>query len=437
MRSKGFHYSFALLLSAGALGLSGCGGGGDGDSARLSQTVDASKTGVIETALAANDGYVHIKGSYQFNLIGKDSENKEINLNNKATWTLSDKTLGTVKNGLFTASGKVGSNLVLTASYAGIVKEQLINLSDANLDSITISHATGFVDVCKNTQFIAKATFKDGKDYEYPLTWAVDTASASLANFAVAAKPELSTHKAGEIKITASGKDNDDKTISSNELPFSISKTLSKLTLASSKDLSMRQGQTATITATGEYQNNTTAIITPNVNLTSGTTSALTVDKATGLITAVSGSQSGTDVTVTATCDETVQTLVVKVLKPEIKTMEIVGVNSETATESLSVSINNSITPRIKVTYADSTVAAEVYSANDVAWAIDTDAATYDTTNITIDAATGKLTVKENLSLVQSITLTISARIKASNGNTATGSDGKELRDTIQITINR
>lgn len=436
MRSKGIYFSFALLLSVGALGLTGC-GGGDGDSARLSQTVDAGKNGVIETAIAANDGYVHIKGSYQFNLIGKDKDGKETNLNNKATWTLSDKTLGSVKNGLFTASGKTGSNLVLTASYAGMAKEQLITLSDANLTGIAISHATGFVDVCKNTQFIAKATFNDGKDYEYPLTWTVDSASAALASFADATKSELSTKKSGEIKVTATGKDNDDKTVPSNELPFSISKTLTKLTLASNKDLSMRQGQTATVAVTAEYQNGTTASITPNASLISSNTSALTVNATTGVITAVSGSQSGTDVTLTATCDETVQTLTVKILKPDIKTMEIVSANSDTATESLSVSIGSSITPRIKVTYADSTVGPEIYNSNDVAWAIDNTSSEYDTSNISIDTATGKLTVDEDLSLTQSLTLTISARIKTSNGGTAVGSDGKELRDTIKITINR
>lgn len=436
MRFKGIHYSFALLLSVCALGLTGC-GGGDGDSARLSQTVDAGKNGVIETAIATNDGYVHIKGSFQFNLIGKDKDGKETNLNNKATWTLSDKTLGSIKNGLFTAAGKAGSNLTLTASYAGIVKEQPIILSDANLIGITITHTTGVVDVCKNTQFIAKASFNDGKDYEYPLTWTVDAASAALASFADATKPELSTKKSGEIKITATGKDNTDKAIPSNELPFSISQTLTKLTLASNKDLSMRQGQTATIAVTADYQNGTTASITPNASLISSNTSALTVNAATGLITAVSGSQSGTEVTLTATCDTTTETLKVKVLKPEIKTMEIVSANSETATESLSVSIGNSITPRIKVTYADSTVGSEIYNSTDVAWAIDNPSSEYDTSNIRIDTATGKLTVDEDLSLAQSLTLTISARIKTSSGGTATGSDGAELRDTIKITINR
>lgn len=436
MRSKGIHYSLALLLGVGALGLTAC-GGGDGDSARLSQTVDASKNGVIETAIAENDGYVHIKGSYQFHLIGKDQEGKTIDLNNKATWSLNDKTLGTVKNGLFTAAGKIGSNLILTASYAGIVKEQPITLSDANLTGITISHASGFVDVCKNTQFIAQATFSDGKNYDYPLTWAIDSASAALASFADATKAELTTKKSGEVKITATGKDNDDKTISSNELPFSISATLTKLTLTSNKEPSMRQGQTATVTATADYQNGTTAVITPNAALTSSNTAALTVNATTGLVTAVSGSQSGTDVNVNATCDTTTQALAFKVLKPEIQKMEIVSANSTTATESLSVSIGGTITPRIKVTYTDTTVAAEIYSSSDVEWEIDDASPPYDESNISINSATGELKIDEDLVLTQSLTLTIAARIKTSSGTTAVGSDGKDLRDTIQITINR
>jgi hypothetical protein len=165
----------------GAFSLSGC-GGGDGDSARVAQTVDASKNGVTNIALAdtSTDGYVHFNGKLQFNLIGTDNTGKKINLNNKATWTLSDKSLGSVKNGLFIAAGKMGTGLVLSAAYAGLpTQTQDIVLSDANLIAIAISHPTNTVDVCKNTTLASATTFSDGKNYDYTLTWALGDSSST------------------------------------------------------------------------------------------------------------------------------------------------------------------------------------------------------------------------------------------------------------------
>lgn len=434
MRFSRICRAFALLLSAGvALSLSGC-GGGDGDSAGLAQTVDASKNGIVKTAIAPNDGYVHIKGSFQFNLIGKDTDGKETNLNNKATWTLSDRSLGTVKNGLFTPAGTSGSSVILSASYAGIVKEQPIVLSDANLTGITISHETNVVDVCKNTRFIAKASFSDGKDYEYPLTWAIDNASALLASFADVNKPELSTRKSGEIKITATGKDNADQTITSNELNFSIASTITKLTLSSNTDLNMRQGQTATITVNADYQDGTSATITPNTSLESGNVSALTVNPATGLITAVMGSQSGTTVDLSATCDTLKETLKISILAPEIQSIEIIDPVNTTAITQLSVAVGGDIRPRVQATYSDTTLGTEIYNASDLEWSITS--IDYDDKNITIDKATGELKVKPELRLDQQLQLAVRARIKTSSGSTAVNKDGTELKDTIDILVN-
>ncbi len=72
MRSNGIHFSLALLASVGLFSLTGCGGGdGDGDSARLAQIADASKNTVTSIAIADNEQYVHYKGFYQFELLGK------------------------------------------------------------------------------------------------------------------------------------------------------------------------------------------------------------------------------------------------------------------------------------------------------------------------------------------------------------------------------
>ncbi|MDF3012503.1 MAG: hypothetical protein K0Q78_707 [Cellvibrio sp.] len=432
MRSKELTYSLVLL---GALGLGGC-GGGNGDSARVAQTVDASKTGVISVALADNEGSVHVSGNFQFNVIGTDKDGKQTNLNEQASWSLSDPSLGSIKNGFFTASGKVGA-LTLNVSYAGLTDSQNVTLTDANLVGITVEHESGSVDVCKNTQFTAKALFSDGKYYNYPLTWSlVDAASRELASFADETKADLSTKKNGAVKVVAKGKDNDAKVVTSPEFILDIDPTLVALTLTSDKSTDMNQGQTATATATAEYRSGDKVAITANAALKSSNETVMTVNPATGLITAVAGTRLGTEVNLTANCDETTSVLPLKVFKPEIRNMEIIAATGAlTSTESLQVRVGGEIDPRIKVNYADSGFDPEVYTGNDVAWKF-VETSGYDTAKITIDGASGLIKVDASLVQTVDLILTVEARITKIGGiNTEIGSDGNELKDTIKVTI--
>ena len=104
MRSKGIHLSLALIASIGVISLSGC-GGGDGDSARVAQTVDATKNTVTQIALTEDNITVHVQGSHQFKVNGLNAEGKVVaDLTGKASWELSDAKLGSIKNGLFEIS---------------------------------------------------------------------------------------------------------------------------------------------------------------------------------------------------------------------------------------------------------------------------------------------------------------------------------------------
>jgi hypothetical protein len=436
MRSKGLQVLSALMLGASALTLVSC-GSGDGDSARLSQTVDASKNGINSIAIANNDGSVHIKGSFQFNVIGKNAAGQETNLNNKASWKLSNSSLGSVKNGLFKAAGKTG-NLTLTVSYAGLSATQDIFLTDVNLNSITVSHPSGQIDVCKNTQFNAEALFNDGKVYDYPLTWKVaGSEPADIARFADANSPMLTTTKSGTVKVVASGVDNDEKVISSPEYNFTVLSTLTGLTLTSTRSLEMRQGQSATVTVTGAYQNGSTENITANASLISSNTGVLTVNQATGVITAASGSTNGTEVTLTASCDTTTERLIIKVLKPVLQKIEIIGKDNENATESLSVSAGGSIEPRVKATYPSSTgINPEIYTGSDTRWEIINTPAGYDSSDVTLDTTTGKISISSSWEPITSMVVTLSVKLVDANNNVLTGSDGSELRDNLQLTIN-
>jgi hypothetical protein len=439
MRFKGLNLSLALALSltgVSLLSLSGC-GGGNSDSKSFAQTIDATNKSITAIALEDNQGYVHAQGKQQFNLLGiKNGETlPSINISAQASWQLSDNSFGSISSsGLFSAAGKAG-DFTLTASYAGMTKEQKVIVTDANLSSITISNANTSVDVCKDTSFSAQAHFEDGLSLDYPLTWGFKEVN-SLASFKDASSPLMSSHKSGSVKVLARGKNNSDATIESNEIAFPINDTLTGLTLSSNKSLSMRNGESATLKVIGNYSNLSEATITANTSLSSSDTSLLSIDTSKGTITAKNGSTAGSLVTLTANCNGITSSLELKILTPELKSIAIIGPKSETATEELSISKNDTLTPRTKITYAGTDGSSAVYSGSDLEWSIDkTQSDSFSDSDINIVSTSGVLTVKD-ITLVQRLKLTLAVRLKGSNGSTLIGSDGKELKDTIIVYVN-
>ncbi len=444
MRSKGIHLSLALIASIGVISLSGC-GGGDGDSARVAQTVDATKNTVTQIALTEDNITVHVQGSYQFKVNGLNAEGKVVaDLTGKASWELSDKKLGSIKNGLFEGKNTKGDTgeVKLLVSYAGIADETIVKLTDANLKSVAVSHDSpnASVDVCKNTSFKATTTFEDGKPYDYPVTWKIAASTpVNIASFPDAKSSALSTQKSGVIKVVATGVDNFKKEVPSPEFEFTIAANLASVDLTPSESFELRQGQKKTIKVTGTYLDTSTADITKNASLTSSNTSALTVNSSTGEITAVSGSPDGTDVTLTASCDGVSKEIVVKVTKPEMQKIEIIGSSSTNATESLSISVGGKINPRIKVTYpSTSNLDPEVYKGINSEWTFTNLPTGVDGNKLTAKVdANGEVEVEVNdsLALTSSTIITLNTRLFDKNNKTIIGSDGSELKDTIQLTI--
>lgn len=419
--------SLAIVLALGSGALISCGGGGD--SARVAQTVDASKNGVTRIELEDNEGYAHFKGTLQLNLNGRNSENALTNLNSKASWKLSDTSLGSIRNGLFTAAGKPGE-LIVTAEYAGLSTTQNIIVSDANLISISVTPANSSVDECKNASFTANALFDNGLTLEYPLTWAI-TEGATLASFNDDTKGELSTKNSGTVSIVARGKNNSDETISSPVLNFPINDSLVSVALRSDKTLNMREGESATVTLTGTYNDNSTAVITSNSNLTAAPSASLTIEGA--KITAKNGSYAGTDVVLTGSCGGQTNDLTIVVLKKQIKSIEIK--NSNGGTDNLSVTEGGNLDLNITATFADdSTDSNYDYNVN---WSIvDSKSDDFDDDLITLDQ-TGKLSVSGDLDLAlnQQLKLVVRAEVRDENDKVATNAQGQQLVDEINIVV--
>lgn len=445
MRFNGLNLSLLSLSILGATSLSGC-GGGNNDSQAFAQNVDATKKEITLIKLADNDGYVHTKGTLQLKLLGLKNadDTAPANISAQAKWQLSascgdnsNESCGKINSsGLFTSSGKAG-DMKVTASYAGLQVEEKIIVTNANLSSIEISNSNTSVDVCKDTQFSAKAYFDGGLTLDYPLTWGFkDTASASLASFKDASKPLMSSKKSGQVQVRATGINNAEAVIESNLITFDIANSIQSLTVTSSKSLSMRNGETATLKVMGNYGEPAATDITGNVSFSSSNTSALTVDSAKGTITAKTGSIAGTPVTLTADCNGTTSELQLKILTPEIKSIAIIGPNSDAATEELSISKNGSLSMRTKLTYADTGATTAIYSGDDLEWSIDkTNSDSFTDGDISIVAATGVLSVKD-ITLSLKLKLTIDVRLKDTSGKTLLSSDGSELKDTIIVYVN-
>lgn len=432
MRSKGIHYSLAVLISMGALGLSGC-GGGDGDSARVAQTVDASKNGVTSIALADNPGYVHYKSFYQFELIGKDKDGKEINLTNKATWKISDPSLGSIKNGYLKAAGKEGqNNATISAAYAGLPTiERSVVISNANLESITIDASPSSGDECRNITFTAKAHFEGDLTLPYAMTWVV-TEGKALASFKDPATGVLRTLNSGAIKITAQAPDNNNKVIQAEAKDVQIEDSLLSLTVESSKTGDIRDGETATLSVKGQYTSTVDPVdITDNATLSAAPTNLVAFDGA--KITAQNGTAAGAKVVITGACGGESDGLELTVKEKQLKSIQIKN-NNGGGTANLSVTEGNTLNLNVTATYIDDATKDDY--TNNIFWEIDEErSADFNTSMISINSS-GEVNVNSDLNLVQPITIYVNAEVRDASGNVLNGSGGAALKDDINITVN-
>lgn len=434
MRSNRIHLSLALVASLGVMSLTGC-GGGDGDSARVAQTVDASKNTVTKIAISANEQYVHFKSFYQFELIGSDEQGNKVDLTKKATWKISDPTLGEIKDGYFKASGTAG-NFTLTATYAGIAAAaQEINVSDANLVKVTVQNTATSVDECKNSTFTALAEFDNGRTLPYAITWKVSE-GGTIASFKDATKGVLSTTQNGSVKVVASGVDNSGKEVTSDAFNFAVNEALTKVTVSTDKNAEMRNGETATVTVKGVYGDaNNPVDITGNSTLTADPATLLKIEGT--KITAQNGTPNGLAVTLKGNCGGTDGTLALNIKERQLASIQVRS-NSGNNTSNLSVTEGSSLKLKVFATYADNTTADNYTSS--VVWEYeDTDNVIPDDKENKIKFSTttpGELEVDDDLDLSVASKIYVRASIK-DGGVIQNGSSGAPLTDTIDVTINR
>src|SRR5690606_29888597 len=426
------------VLGAGgaSLALSGCGGGGSTEEGRnFAQNVEANKHGIVTTQLDENNGFVHINGTKQFHLTGINKEGAEVDLTDTTSWSISDSSLGSIsKSGLFTPAGNAGE-LTLTAIFAGQSHRQLITISAADLVGVSITNSANVVDVCQNLELSADALFNNGLVLDYPLTWRLAETS-EIASFPDMNEPLLATHQSGAVTVVAEGKNNAGSVVPSAPFGVVVADNLSNMTLTSStaatgSRILLREGATTDIRVDATYADSSTANITANAKL-SVSGSAASIDAKTGTLTARTGSYAGTEVTVTASCNNQTEDLVITVIKPEVRTIEIRNANG--SAENVSLRAGNSTDLRVTATFEDSAGSDDDYNHN-LEWSIDNSLSdNYDSSLITLDD-NGQLSTSNDLNLLQSLGLVIEVRVVDAGGNTMINRIGEELIDTIVVNI--
>lgn len=424
-----------LGVGGTTLMLGGCGGGSTTEGRNFAQNVEANKYGIVTTQLDENNGFVHINGTKQFHLIGIDKDGAEVDLTDTASWNISDNSLGSIsKTGLFTPEGKAGE-LTLTAVFAGQSHSQPITISAADLVGISITNSANVVDVCQNLELTADALFNNGLVLEYPLTWRLTEASDN-ASFPNVNEPLLATHKSGAVTVIAEGKNNAGNVIESAPFGVVVADNLSDITLTSStvatgSSIVLREGATTDISVNATYADNSTANITANAKLgVDG--NAASIDSKTGKLTAVTGSYAGTEVTVTASCNNQTEDLLITIIKPEVRTIEIRNANG--SAENVSLRAGNHTDLRVTATLEDSAGSDSDYNHN-LEWRIDdSQSDNYDSSLITLDD-NGRLSASSDLNLLQSLGLVIEVRVLDAEGDTMVNRIGEELIDTIVVNI--
>ncbi|MDR7090475.1 hypothetical protein [Cellvibrio fibrivorans] len=433
MRSKGIHFSLALLVSMGAFSLSGC-GGGDGDSARVAQTVDASKNGVTEIKITENLGYVHFKSFYQFELIGVDKDGKEINLTKKATWKITDsdvENIGKIKDGYFTAAGVKG-NFTLVAEYAGLkATPKDITVSDANLTSVAIETTSNVVNECQNLTLVAKATFDETLVLPYAITWKV-VSGANLGSFKDATKGILSTINSGTITLVATGIDNNNKEIPSPQFNVTVDDGLATIVVATTPAVTeLRDGETATVKVSGIYTDPANPIdITDNSTITASPSDLLLIEGT--KITARNGIANGKIVTLKGTCGGEEGTKNLTISERRLKSVEIENENG--GTSNLSLSEGSKLNLNLTATYIDNSTKDDY--TNNVVWKIDDrNNNITDDSKVTISSS-GELSVNTDLNLTAAAIIYVIAEVRDGSGNVILNPSGERVEDEINITIN-
>jgi len=287
----------------------------------------------------------------QFSAYGIYSDNSQQDLTAVVAWSSSNTSVATVQAGL--AQSHISGSSTISASYNGLSANATLQVTSANLSSITISPYLPTVAAGGFQQFTATGIFSDGtsQDLTSGVAWGSDnSAVATISNSGLA-----SGLTAGSANISACVGNTCDST----------SITVASATLQSIAVLpgtaSVASGSTQQFTAIATYSDGSTLDITSAAQWTSSVPGSAPVSGS-GLvtasaptsnvtITATSGSVSGS-----ATLNVTSATLSSIVVTPAMQTVGLDATVQFTATGLYSDNSSQDITSQVVWTSSNSAI---------------------------------------------------------------------------------
>ncbi|MGB0866709.1 MAG: Ig-like domain-containing protein, partial [Granulosicoccaceae bacterium] len=220
------------------------------------QTVQASQAGIISIVIDQEDTVLGDDESdtTQLSVSAESSTQGTLNYSNSVSWSSSDTSVAEVSDsGLVTPVG-VGDTTV-TASFAQFSDSISVSISDAELQSITLSPAIVELNECLGSTVTATGSYDD--DTSRPLTllsWSSSDARVASVVAVEADQATLFTYNSGTATLTAT-RNGINATVN-----VTATETLTAIEL-SPLNVELQVGSNGTIVATGSYNDSTTADI--------------------------------------------------------------------------------------------------------------------------------------------------------------------------------
>jgi len=247
-------------------------------------TIDEEEATLVSIAVTPDDGTLNTGATQQFTATGTYSDSSTQNITSQVTWDSSNDSYATISSGGL-ATGVGAGEATISATLGEISGNTTLTVNAVTLVSIAITPNTPSIYAGHTQQFTATGTYSDSStgNITSQVTWssnhteyATITSSGGLATGVAA----------GNATITATlGEVSDTEVLTVNAV------TLSSIAVTPASP-SIAVGATQQFTATGTYNDSSTANITSSCTWTSGTEATATIGSGTGLATAVAAGTS-------------------------------------------------------------------------------------------------------------------------------------------------
>jgi hypothetical protein len=241
-------------------------------------------TPAVLTSIAVTPANAKLALGYtrQYAATGTFSDATTQDLTTQVTWVSSDPTRASIGN----ASGSQGLALaqgvgtpVISASLGGVTGNTLLTVTNASLNTITVTPAAASLAVGFARQYTATGNFSDlsTQDLTTQVAWSSSDASKATVNNALGSKGLATGLAAGPTNITASI-----NSITGLTGLTVTTATLTTLTVAPANQTLHGKNVSQQYTATGTFSDSSTLSVTTQVTWTSSDTSIATVSNVAG-----------------------------------------------------------------------------------------------------------------------------------------------------------